>query len=86
MTHKNIRLASLLAILFGAFGTNQSVGQQTLLAVLIGVSVLEAVAVSGPRAIERYKPGSDIDLCLDIASQHCLRHSNRLRLMAAIDD
>ena len=32
MTHKNIRLASLLAILFGAFGTNQSVGQQTLLA------------------------------------------------------
>ena len=32
MTHKNIRLAGLLAILFGAFGTNQSVGQQTLLA------------------------------------------------------
>ena len=36
--------------------------------------------------MERYQPGSDIDLCLDLAIEQRMSHSDRLRLMAAIDD
>ena len=60
--------------------------QQALLAQLTGVSGLQAIWLFGSRAMERYQPGSDIDLCLDIASDQPLSHSDRLRLMAAIDD
>ena len=60
--------------------------QQALLAQLTGVSGLQAIWLFGSRAMERHQPGSDIDLCLDIASDQPLSHSDRLRLMAAIDD
>ena len=60
--------------------------QQALLAQLTGVSGLQAIWLFGSRAMERYQPGSDIDLCLDMASDQPLSHSDRLRLMAAIDD
>ena len=60
--------------------------QQALLARLTSVSGLEAIWLFGSRALERYQPGSDIDLCLDLTSDQTLSHSDRLRLMAAIDD
>ena len=60
--------------------------QQALLAQLTGVSGLQAIWLFGSRAMERYQPGSDIDLCLDMARDQPLSHSDRLRLMAAIDD
>lgn len=44
---------------------------------------LQAVWLFGSRAMERHQPGSDIDLCL-VGS--ALSHSDRLRLMAAVDD
>jgi len=37
----------------------------------------------GSRAMGRYQQGSDIDLCLEAP---LLSHSDRLRLMAAVDD
>lgn len=60
--------------------------QQALLGQLTSVSGLQAIWLFGSRAMERYQPGSDIDLCLDLASDQALSHSDRLRLMAAIDD
>ena len=60
--------------------------QQALLERLTRVSGLEAIWLFGSRALERYQPGSDIDLCLDLTSNQTLSHSDRLRLMAAIDD
>lgn len=60
--------------------------QQALLAQLIRIPGLQAIWLFGSRAMERYQPGSDIDLCLDMASDQPLSHSDRLRLMAAIDD
>jgi predicted nucleotidyltransferase len=44
---------------------------------------LQAVWLFGSRAMGRHQPGSDIDLCLEGAG---LTHSDRLRLMAAVDD
>jgi len=44
---------------------------------------LQAVWLFGSRALERHQPGSDIVLCL-VGS--ALSHSDRLRLMAAVDD
>jgi predicted nucleotidyltransferase len=44
---------------------------------------LQAVWLFGSRAMERHQPGSDIDLCL-VGS--ALSHSDRLRLMPAVDD
>ena len=60
--------------------------QQALLAQLTGITGLQAIWLFGSRAKERYQPGSDIDLCLDLTSDQALSHSDRLRLMAAIDD
>ena len=60
--------------------------QQALLAQLTNVSGLEAIWLFGSRAMGRYQPGSDIDLCLDLDNEQRLSHSDRLRLMAAIDD
>jgi len=42
-----------------------------------------AVWLYGSRAMGRHRPGSDIDLCLD---EEGLTHSDRLSLMAQIDD
>ena len=44
---------------------------------------LEAVWLFGSRAMDRHGPGSDIDLCLEGPA---LSHSDRLSLMAAVDD
>ena len=60
--------------------------QQALLAQIARITGLQAIWLFGSRAMERYQPGSDIDLCLDMASDQPLSHSDRLRLMAAIDD
>jgi len=60
--------------------------QQALLAQLTSVTGLQSIWLFGSRAMERYQPGSDIDLCLDLTSDQPLSHSDRLRLMAAIDD
>ena len=60
--------------------------QQALLAQLTRIAGLQAIWLFGSRAMERYQPGSDIDLCLDLASDQALSHSDRLRLMAAIND
>ena len=60
--------------------------QQALLAQLTRITGLLAIWLFGSRTMERYQPGSDIDLCLDMASDQPLSHSDRLRLMAAIDD
>lgn len=44
---------------------------------------LKAVWLFGSRAMERYREGSDIDLCLE---GDALTHQSRLRLMGAVDD
>lgn len=44
---------------------------------------LQAVWLFGSRAVGRHGPGSDIDLCLEGPT---LSHSDRLALMAAVDD
>ncbi len=54
-----------------------------LLALLTAHPQLEAIWLFGSRAMERYQPGSDIDLCLDAP---LLSHSSHLSLLAAIDD
>lgn len=57
--------------------------QQQLIGLLATQPNLKAVWLFGSRAMDRYQPGSDIDLCLEAP---CLAHSDRLRLMAAVDD
>ena len=57
--------------------------QQRLLGVLTAQPQIEAVWLFGSRAMGRHQPGSDLDLCLEAAQ---LSHSDRLRLMAAVDD
>jgi predicted nucleotidyltransferase len=44
---------------------------------------LEAVWLFGSRAMGSYKPGSDIDLCLEGKN---LNHNNRLLLLRELDD
>ncbi|NCY14955.1 MAG: nucleotidyltransferase domain-containing protein [Synechococcaceae bacterium WB8_1A_041] len=44
---------------------------------------LEAVWLFGSRAMGSYKPGSDIDLCLEGEN---LNHNNRLLILSAVDD
>jgi len=57
--------------------------QQRLIQLLASQLELQAVWLFGSRAMGRYQQGSDIDLCLDAPQ---LGHSDRLRLMAAVDD
>ena len=54
-----------------------------LLALLTAHPKLEAIWLFGSRAMGRYQPGSDIDLCLDAP---LLSHAAHLSLLAAIDD
>jgi len=54
-----------------------------LLQVLARHPHVEAVWLFGSRAMGRHQQGSDIDLCLEGAE---LSHSDRLQLMAAVDD
>ena len=56
---------------------------QQLLNVLTAQSQLQAIWLFGSRAMGRYQPGSDIDLCLDAP---LLSHASHLALLAAIDD
>lgn len=56
--------------------------RQLLLALLLQPEI-QAVWLFGSRAMGRQRAGSDIDLCLDAPG---LSHSDRLRLMAAVDD
>jgi predicted nucleotidyltransferase len=56
---------------------------QQLLDLLTAQSQLEAIWLFGSRAMGRYQPGSDIDLCLDAP---LLSHASHLTLLAAIDD
>jgi len=57
--------------------------QQKLMWLLTAEPHLNAVWLFGSRAMGRHQQGSDIDLCLEAPD---LSHSDRLRLMAAIDD
>ena len=57
--------------------------QSKLMKLLAAQPQLDEVWLFGSRAMGRYREGSDIDLCLE-GSQ--LTHSDRLRLMAAVDD
>lgn len=57
--------------------------QQRLLEHLATQPQLQVVWLFGSRAMGRHQPGSDIDLCLEGPR---LSHSDRLRLMAAVDD
>jgi predicted nucleotidyltransferase len=54
-----------------------------LLAVLTDDPAVEDIWLYGSRAMGRHRPGSDIDLTLVAPT---LRHDDRLRLMAALDD
>ena len=54
-----------------------------ILAVLCAEPAVREVWLYGSRAMGRHRPGSDIDLTLVAPG---LRHGDRLRLMAAIDD
>ena len=54
-----------------------------LLAVLSAEPAVQEVWLYGSRAMGRHRPGSDIDLTLVGPN---LRHEDRLRLMAALDD
>ena len=54
-----------------------------LLAVLSAEPAVQEVWLYGSRAMGRHRPGSDIDLTLVAPN---LRHHDRLRLMAALDD
>jgi len=56
---------------------------QQLLDLLTAHPQLEAIWLFGSRAMGRYQPGSDIDLCLDAP---LLSHASHLTLLAAIDD
>jgi predicted nucleotidyltransferase len=56
---------------------------QRLLQLLCAQPRLAALWLFGSRAMGRYRPGSDIDLCLDGAE---LTHQDRVDLMVAIDD
>jgi predicted nucleotidyltransferase len=56
---------------------------QQLLDLLTAQPQLEVIWLFGSRAMGRYQPGSDIDLCLDAP---LLSHASRLSLLAAIDD
>jgi uncharacterized protein len=57
--------------------------QLKLLRLLSTQPQLQEVWLFGSRAMGRYQQGSDIDLCLEAP---LLSHSDRLRLMAAVDD
>jgi hypothetical protein len=57
--------------------------QEQLSQLFVQQPLLQAVWLFGSRAMERYQPGSDIDLCLEGDG---LTHRDRLRLMAAVDD
>jgi len=57
--------------------------QQRLIQVLRSQPGLQAVWLFGSRAMGCHQQGSDIDLCLEAPQ---LSHSDRLRLMAAVDD
>ena len=57
--------------------------QQRLLHLLSQHHHVEALWLFGSRAMGRYRPGSDLDLCLEGEQ---LTHRDRLQLMAAIDD
>ena len=57
--------------------------QQRLIQVLQSQPGLQAVWLFGSRAMGCHQEGSDIDLCLEAPQ---LSHSDRLRLMAAVDD
>jgi uncharacterized protein len=57
--------------------------QDRLLAVLTAQPQVQRIWLFGSRAMGRYQQGSDIDLCLEAP---LLSHSDRLRLMAAVDD
>ena len=57
--------------------------QQRLIQLLAAEPQLEAVWLFGSRAMGRHQQGSDIDLGLEAPQ---LSHSDRLRLMAAVDD
>ena len=54
-----------------------------ILAVLRSEPAVREVWLYGSRAMGRHRPGSDIDLTLVAPG---LRHDDRLRLMAALDD
>ncbi|MFN9619936.1 MAG: nucleotidyltransferase domain-containing protein [Synechococcaceae cyanobacterium] len=54
-----------------------------LLALLTAEPAVQQVWLYGSRAMGRHRPGSDIDLTLVAPG---LRHEDRLRLMAALDD
>lgn len=57
--------------------------QERLLAVLTAQPQVRRVWLFGSRAMGREQPGSDLDLCLEAPE---LSHSDRLRLMNALDD
>ena len=54
-----------------------------LLALFTAEPAVQEVWLYGSRAMGRHRPGSDIDLTLVAPG---LRHEDRLRLMAALDD
>jgi uncharacterized protein len=57
--------------------------QDRVLAVLTAQPQVQRIWLFGSRAMGRHQPGSDLDLCLEAPQ---LSHSDRLRLMAAVDD
>ena len=57
--------------------------QERLLAVLTAQPQVQCIWLFGSRAMGREQPGSDLDLCLEAPQ---LNHSDRLRLMNAVDD
>lgn len=57
--------------------------QERLLAVLTAQPQVQRIWLFGSRAMGRDQPGSDLDLCLEAPQ---LSHSDRLRLLNAIDD
>ena len=54
-----------------------------LLGLLTAQPEVQAIWLFGSRAMGRYQPGSDIDLCMEAPG---LTHSHRLQLLAALDD
>ncbi|MFM9104504.1 MAG: nucleotidyltransferase domain-containing protein [Cyanobium sp.] len=60
-----------------------STASARILALLCAEPAVREVWLYGSRAMGRHRPGSDIDLTL-VAPE--LRHPDRLRLMAALDD
>jgi uncharacterized protein len=57
--------------------------QQRLIGLFATQPHLQEVWLGGSRAMGRHQQGSGIDLCLEAPQ---MSHSDRLRLMAAIDD